>query len=168
MKMGSHRKRQREKEIKHLTDRIHKLESLHKQSLTVKSTTKLLDTRKTLQQILETKTKRFLFFSGKRFITNLAINRVGFLLKPLGHTLTAIPSWASNEQMARLDGCLHRGRCRAFPYFLHQPLQFTTAAQATWYGGGQGPDHTRLPSQKWSPLIRWSRRQYSRKPDRFI
>lgn len=43
MKMGSIRKKQRLKKIQKLSDRIHKLEALHKQSLSVKSATELLD-----------------------------------------------------------------------------------------------------------------------------
>lgn len=63
--IGSRWKKQREKEIKHLIECIHNLESLHKQSLSVKSATGLLNARKTLQQILDTKAKRFLFFKKK-------------------------------------------------------------------------------------------------------
>lgn len=67
IRMGSQRKKQREKEIKTLTDHIHNLESLHKQSLSVKSATELLATRKELQQILDNRTKQFLFFKKKLY-----------------------------------------------------------------------------------------------------
>lgn len=48
-----------------LTDMILKLESQHKQSLTERLAADLLDTRKTLQQIMTATSKRFLFFKKK-------------------------------------------------------------------------------------------------------
>lgn len=83
------RKRQREIEIKRLTDLIHKLETLHKQSLSVKSATKLLEARKDLQHILDNRTKRFLFFK-ERYIMNRAIRQGGAWLGPSGNIRLAI------------------------------------------------------------------------------
>lgn len=66
IKMGTHRKREKEKEIAQLADKIHSLETLHKQSLSIHLALALLDTRKALRQILDAKTKRFLFFHKKK------------------------------------------------------------------------------------------------------
>lgn len=60
IKMGTQRKKTQEQEIKKLTDKIRQLEATHKQSLATQSAKELLDTRKALQQIFETKTKRLL------------------------------------------------------------------------------------------------------------
>lgn len=65
MRMGAQRKRDKEKEITKLTDKISNLESQHKQSLTTRSAAQLLETRKTLQQLVDATAKRFLFFRKK-------------------------------------------------------------------------------------------------------
>lgn len=61
IKMGARRKKEKEREIKYLIAKIHLLEKKHKQSLSEQSALELLQTRKTLQQQLEAKSKRFLF-----------------------------------------------------------------------------------------------------------
>lgn len=63
--MGAKRKRDREQDITKLTDKILKLETLHKQSLMTQTATELLETRKMLQQTLDVTTKHFLFFKKK-------------------------------------------------------------------------------------------------------
>lgn len=63
--IGARRKKDRERETKNLIDRIHKLESLHKQSLAVDTATELLEARKQLQTLFDAKAKRFLFFKKK-------------------------------------------------------------------------------------------------------
>lgn len=67
IKMGTQRKRERDNDITRLTDKIARLEALHKQSLMTASASELLDTRKTLQQLFEAKAKRFLFFRKKNY-----------------------------------------------------------------------------------------------------
>lgn len=63
--IGSKRKKQRAKETSRLINRIHYLETLHKQSLSTSTASELLDTRKSLQNLFDTKAKRFLFFKKK-------------------------------------------------------------------------------------------------------
>lgn len=65
--MGAQRKREREKEINKLTDKILKLEAKHKQYLTTQSTIDLLGTRKPSQQTLEPNASYFL---GRKCIMN--------------------------------------------------------------------------------------------------
>lgn len=65
IKLGARRKRERENTISDLTDKILKLESLHKQSLSERLAGDLLDTSKRLQQIMDATSKRFLFFKKK-------------------------------------------------------------------------------------------------------
>lgn len=65
MKMGSQRKKTQEQEINNLAVKIYRLETTHKQSMSVQSARELLYTRKALQQIFEAKTKRLLFFKKK-------------------------------------------------------------------------------------------------------
>lgn len=60
--MGSRRKKEKEANIKKLTTQINRLERLHKQSLSTDSAIKLLDARKELQQILDSRAKHMLFF----------------------------------------------------------------------------------------------------------
>lgn len=62
IRSGAQHKCERETEMKQLTDQIYSLETLHKQSLTIRTAKELLEARKTLQQILEAKAKRLLFF----------------------------------------------------------------------------------------------------------
>lgn len=59
------KKKETEIEITKLTNKIRELETLHKQSLTTQSAALLLETRKSLKDILETKSRRFLFFKKK-------------------------------------------------------------------------------------------------------
>lgn len=60
--MGSHHKRERDKNIKVLTECIKQLETLHKQSLTAHTVAELLETRKAFQQLFDIRSKRYLFF----------------------------------------------------------------------------------------------------------
>lgn len=63
--MGAQCKKMQETEIHNLTDKIRRLENTHKQSLANHSAKELLDTRKTLQRLIESKTKRSLFFKKR-------------------------------------------------------------------------------------------------------
>lgn len=63
--MGTQKKRERDKEIMKLSQKIQLLETLHKKSLSVQSATTLLETRKSLKQLLDSKSKRLLFFKKK-------------------------------------------------------------------------------------------------------
>lgn len=65
IQMGTRRKKETDKEIVKLTNKIRELETPHKQSLTTQSAALLLETRNSLKQILETKSRRFLFFKKK-------------------------------------------------------------------------------------------------------
>lgn len=65
IKLGSRHKKEQEKEIKRLTEKNFKLESIHKHSLTIQSAWDLLETWKALQQILAAKTKGILFVKKK-------------------------------------------------------------------------------------------------------
>lgn len=65
IQMGTRKKKEIEKEKVKLTNKICELETLHKQSLTTQSAALLLETRKSLKEILETKSRRFLFFKKK-------------------------------------------------------------------------------------------------------
>lgn len=78
IRMGAYRKRERENEIKSLTEKIRTLESLHKQSLTEHTANELLNHRKSLQQIFDTRAKRFLFFRKKIYYEQG--NKTGSLL----------------------------------------------------------------------------------------
>lgn len=80
IKMGAQRKKRQEKEICDLADKILRLETTHKQSLAAQSARELLDTRKTLQQLFETKTKRslFFFFFFLKSTMSQETRRVGF------------------------------------------------------------------------------------------
>lgn len=59
-----------------------KLETLHKQSLTIQTATELVEARKTLQQLLEATSKRFLFFKRKIYY-EYGDNTGKFLVKAL-------------------------------------------------------------------------------------
>lgn len=67
IKMGSQCRKEQDKEIKQLTGKIFRLETAHKQSLTIQSARELLETRKALQQIFEATTKMLLFFKNKMY-----------------------------------------------------------------------------------------------------
>lgn len=76
IKMGAQHKKMQETEIHNLTDKIRRLKNIHKQSLANQSAKELLDTRKTLQQLFETKTKRSLFFKKESTMSQVT-RRVG-------------------------------------------------------------------------------------------
>lgn len=78
IKMGSLYKREREKDITTLTDKIRHLENLHKQSLSTHSATEHLKHRKALQQPFDEKSRRLLFF--KKQIYYKSGNKPGKLL----------------------------------------------------------------------------------------
>lgn len=65
IRLGAQRKKQQEKELRDLINRIHSLEALHKQSLAIQTATELLEARKKLQELLLTKTRRSLFFKKR-------------------------------------------------------------------------------------------------------
>ena len=65
IRMGAKRKRDGEKVINDLTNKILELESQHKQSLSEKHAGDLLEARKALQQLMTVTAKRFLFFKKK-------------------------------------------------------------------------------------------------------
>lgn len=74
--LGSRRKKEQEKEIKNLSKKVFKLESMHKHTLNKQSARELLETRKAQQQILRAKTKRGLF-SKRKFTTKQEIKWAG-------------------------------------------------------------------------------------------
>lgn len=65
--VGARKKRARDGEVLRLVRQIRHLEAQHKQSLSIQSATSLLESRKALRQILDTRTKRFLFFRRKLY-----------------------------------------------------------------------------------------------------
>lgn len=62
MKWGSRKKREKEKEISKLTLQIARLESLHKQSLSISIEEELIQCRNSLKLILDLKIRKALFF----------------------------------------------------------------------------------------------------------
>lgn len=71
IKMGAKRKREREDKINKIANRIHELELLHKQYLSSQTALELLEARKALQQILDNRTKRFLFFRKRSIMSQV-------------------------------------------------------------------------------------------------
>lgn len=63
--MGAHCKREKEGEIKQISEKIQSLETLYKHSLNLQLAQDLLEARKSLQQLLVSKAKSFLLFRKK-------------------------------------------------------------------------------------------------------
>lgn len=66
IKMGARHKREKEQEVRRLIEKIHSLETKHKQFLSEQSALELLETRRAIQQIFEARTKRFLFYKCRK------------------------------------------------------------------------------------------------------